>query len=80
MGLLRLMLSANQTVGFLKVYYLMKEVCYETDFLYADKHERFAQVQLCFTCLILSLQKLYLLILANPAKYSGWNLQTQPLS
>ena len=50
MGLLRLMLSANQTVGFLKVYYLMKEVCYETDFLYADKHERFAQVQLCFTC------------------------------
>lgn len=58
----------------------MKEVWYEIDFLYADKGQRFGQVQLRFARLISSLEKIYLLILTNPGKYSDWNLQSKPLS
>ena len=45
-----LRLPTNQIAGFLKVQYLTNEVWDETDFLYADKHLRFARIQLYFTC------------------------------
>ena len=45
-----LRLPTNQIAGFLKVQYLTNEVRDETDFLYADKHLRFARIQLYFTC------------------------------
>ena len=46
MGVLRPRFSANQIVGFIKVWYFMNELWNENDFLYADKYARFERVQL----------------------------------
>ena len=44
MDVLRPRFSANQIVEFIKVWYFKNELWNEIDFLYADKHERFAWV------------------------------------
>ena len=46
---LRVNLSANQIAGFAKVNDLMNEAWDESNFLYAEKRQAFALVQLCFT-------------------------------
>ena len=44
MDVLRPRFSANQIVEFIKVWHFKNELWNEIDFLYADKHERFAWV------------------------------------
>ena len=52
MGVLRSRLS-NQIACVFRAKYLLNEVWDEIDFLYADKYQRFAQVQLFFTSYML---------------------------
>ena len=50
--MLRALLSTNQIAGFFKVQYLINEGKDKFKFLYGDKHQSFARVQLWFTYFI----------------------------